>query len=65
MNPKIENIKKRRRASGEPFRTRSVGTQNIAWDGTDDAGQNLPSGVYYYTVKMGDSKRSSRLVLMK
>jgi len=41
------------------------GTQNIAWDGTDDAGQNLPSGVYYYTVKMGDSKRSGRLVLMK
>jgi len=41
------------------------GTNNITWDGTDETGQKMPSGVYYYTVKMGDVKRTGRLVLMK
>jgi len=47
----------------------SVGRHTLAWDGRDNAGQAVPSGVYFYRLEDGAGRSLSgldrRLVLMK
>ncbi|MFQ6103742.1 MAG: FG-GAP-like repeat-containing protein [Candidatus Glassbacteria bacterium] len=43
----------------------SPGQHRVIWDGRDDAGVSLGSGVYLYMIKTGDFTESRKLVLLK
>lgn len=43
----------------------SAGTHEARWDGTDDRGQPLSSGVYYYRLEFGDQSRVRKMVYLR
>lgn len=49
-------------STGEPA---SQGRQEILWDGLDDRGHQLPSGVYFSRVEAGALGESAKLVLVR
>jgi len=55
-------VKVRSLVSGE---TRSAGTYTVAWDGKNDAGVSMPSGVYLYRVVAGSYLASKKMTLLK
>jgi hypothetical protein len=42
-----------------------TGVHTVTWDGTNDAGRSVSSGVYLYTLRSGDFVRSRKLLLMR
>ncbi|MGH7601417.1 MAG: FlgD immunoglobulin-like domain containing protein, partial [bacterium] len=42
-----------------------AGRFSVVWDGTNEAGMPVASGVYLYEIKAGTFKAQRRLVLMK
>jgi len=42
-------------------RALGAGSQQLTWDGRDDAGRDLGSGVYFYRLKADDLQRTGRL----
>ena len=42
-----------------------TGIHLIPWKGTNDKGLNLPSGIYYYQIQVGDHLESNKMVLIK
>jgi hypothetical protein len=45
--------------------TRSAGTYTISWDGRNDSGVGMPSGVYMYRVLAGTYMASKKMTLLK
>ena len=45
--------------------TQSPGLHTVAWDGTDNSGRRVSSGVYIYRLTAGSYSSSMRMVLMK
>jgi YD repeat-containing protein len=45
--------------------TQSAGAHSAVWDGRDDAGRQLASGVYVYRLEAGAFKQSAKMLLMK
>lgn len=43
----------------------SAGQHTISWDGTNDAGQMVASGTYFYKIKAGDFVKVNKMVLLK
>ena len=43
----------------------SAGYKSVLWDGKNDSGKNVASGVYFYRLKAGDSSETKTLVLLK
>ncbi len=43
----------------------SAGTHTVIWDGCDNAGNVLPTGVYFYRLTAGDFSAVKKLTLMK
>lgn len=41
------------------------GSHLAVWDGTDESGQNVSSGVYHYRLSNGSQSQTKRMVLMK
>jgi hypothetical protein len=41
------------------------GLRSVTWDGTDEAGRGVASGVYLYRVEAGEHSAKSRMVLLK
>ena len=41
------------------------GVHSVVWDGTDDRGQVVPSGVYFLCLESGRSRQTTRMVLLK
>jgi hypothetical protein len=37
----------------------------VEWNGTNEAGQTVPSGIYFYTLKVGNHSKTMKMVLMK
>jgi hypothetical protein len=62
-NLNIFNIQgqKVRSISGNDF----AGPMTILWDGTNDSGQPLSSGVYFYRLRVGDYSHSKKMLLLK
>ena len=44
---------------------RSAGTHRVVWDGRNDWGANVPSGVYLYRVETDQAAEARRMVLVK
>jgi flagellar hook assembly protein FlgD len=45
---------------------RPAGQQTLVWDGRDDAGRALPSGVYFYRLNVaGQDSPSGKLILTR
>jgi hypothetical protein len=56
--------------SGKPVRTivdgwREPGVYREVWDGKRNDGLELPSGVYFYTLKAGKFEAVYKMVLLK
>ncbi len=41
------------------------GKYSVSWNGTDNFGNKVPSGIYVYTLRTGNSVNSKKMVLMK
>jgi hypothetical protein len=55
-------VKVRTLMTGE---TRSAGTYTVSWDGKNDSGVSMPSGVYLYRVLAGSYLASKKMTLLK
>ena len=44
---------------------KQVGKYTIKWDGKDDAGIDVPSGLYYYRMVAHEFTKSSKMLLLK
>jgi|GEM_PF-6581844 len=42
----------------------TAGTHRVTWDGTNDAGQKVPSGVYFYRLKVGTRWVQTRKMML-
>ena len=56
-------------ASGARVRTliegeRLAGGQAVLWDGRDDAGRPVPSGLYFFQLALGSAREVRRIVLL-
>ena len=45
--------------------TQNSGRHSVTWDGKDDKGRVVSSGIYFYRLEVGDSKLTRRMVLIK
>jgi hypothetical protein len=45
--------------------TQGAGTYNVNWDGTDDRGRQIGSGVYFYRIQAGDFVSTRKMVVLK
>jgi FlgD Ig-like domain len=43
----------------------SAGTHSVTWDATDDRGNSVASGMYFYKVSAGDFTASKKMMLLK
>jgi hypothetical protein len=43
----------------------AAGTHEIIWDGKDDHGSQVASGIYFYKLRSGDYEDTKKMVLMK
>ena len=42
-----------------------AGVNTLSWDGRDDSGANMSSGVYYYRLRSGDGAEVQKMVMVK
>jgi hypothetical protein len=45
--------------------SQSTGSYSISWDGKNNEGKEVASGIYFYQLQAGDYKETKKLVLMK
>jgi hypothetical protein len=45
--------------------TRAAGVQQVVWNGLDDAGRSVGSGVYFYRLKAGAFEQARRMTILK
>jgi type IX secretion system substrate protein len=43
----------------------TFGKHTISWDGTDDNGKNISSGIYFYQIKSNNYSKTKRLLLLR
>ncbi|MDH4157389.1 MAG: lectin like domain-containing protein [candidate division Zixibacteria bacterium] len=45
--------------------SKAAGSHTVAWDGTDEAGREVASGVYLYRLIAGENVKSEKMLLLK
>jgi hypothetical protein len=45
--------------------TESGGSHSVIWDGKDDLGNGVPSGIYFYVLKSGDQTQTRKMLFLK
>ncbi len=45
-------------------KTQNLGTYEISWNGTDDSGNKLPDGIYFYNLICNDFSKTKSLILI-
>jgi len=45
-------------------RLRSAGVHEVQWDGTNERGERMPSGIYFYRLSVGSSQITRKMILM-
>jgi FlgD Ig-like domain len=45
--------------------TLSAGSHELTWDGMNDGGEEVASGIYFYEFTVGETKQSRKMVLLK
>jgi subtilisin family serine protease len=45
--------------------TKPIGKYQIIWDGSDELGRKVPSGIYLYRLQIGEKSFSKKMVLLK
>ena len=43
----------------------AAGVEQIVWNGTDNGGRKVASGVYYYRIETGNFSQTLKMVLLK
>ena len=43
----------------------NMGMHTLVWDGTDDSGEEVPSGVYLYKLTAGKVTRTKKMMMVK
>jgi flagellar hook assembly protein FlgD len=43
----------------------TAGYKTVHWDGTDEAGRQLASGIYFYRIQAGEFTDVKTMILMK
>ena len=43
----------------------NAGTYNVTWNGNNNSGQPVASGIYFYTVQAGNYAQTKKMVLLK
>ncbi len=61
----IHNAAGRRVRVLDPHRARQAGLHEAIWDGRDDAGRSLSSGVYYYRLDVDAESMTRGMVMLK
>jgi flagellar hook assembly protein FlgD len=46
-------------------KSQGVGAYSVQWDGKNDLGEKLASGIYFYELKAGEITSSKKKVLLK
>lgn len=46
-------------------KTNSAGRQEVIWDGKNDRGQDVSSGVYYYKLQIGADMKTRKMILTR
>ncbi len=49
----------------DPDPPRGRGEYSLEWDGSDDLGNHLPSGIYLYRLEVGGAKETRKLILYR
>jgi hypothetical protein len=44
---------------------REAGTQTVIWDGTDNSGSSVASGMYFYRISAGDYSATKKMMMLK
>ena len=42
-----------------------IGSRSITWDATNDYGERVPAGIYFYTLKTNNYIQTQKMVLLK
>ena len=45
--------------------SRPAGVHVVQWDGTNESGESMPSGLYFYQLNVGPSEVTMKMILMK
>ena len=48
-----------------PGSQQEAGEKRVLWDGVDESGRGVPSGVYFYRLRAGKLDETRRMVLVK
>ena len=43
----------------------SAGRNSVKWDGTNNQGQKLSAGLYFYTIETGELRKTKKMILLK
>ena len=54
-----------RREQQEPAEQQNAGRYTVRWNGSDDRGVSVSSGIYFYQISAGDFSDVKKLMLLK